>query len=57
MLQQAKARRTRNPAGRRGAPVSLHPLTFEDAVTALAQVQMPAKPKRKKRKARPAKGK
>jgi hypothetical protein len=51
MPQQAKTRKPRNPAGRRGAPVSLYPLSFEEAVTALGQVQMPAKPKRKKRKA------
>jgi hypothetical protein len=57
MLLKTKARKPRNPAGRRGAPLSLHPLSFDDAVTALAQVQMPAKSKRKKRKAKPAKGK
>jgi hypothetical protein len=56
MPQKRKAK-PRNPAGRRGAPLSLHPLSFEDAVTALAQIQMPAKSKRKKRKAKPAKGK
>ena len=47
MPQMSKARKPRNPAGRRGAPVSLYPLSFEDAVTGLAQVQMPAKPKRR----------
>jgi hypothetical protein len=57
MPQKARARKPRNPAGRRGAPLSLHPLSFDDAVSALAHVQMPAKPKRKKRKAGAAKGK
>jgi len=32
-----------NPAGKRGMPVSLYPLSFADAVSGLAQVQMPAK--------------
>jgi hypothetical protein len=36
-----------NPAGKRGAPVSLYPLSFQDAVSGLAQVQMPAKDKQK----------
>jgi hypothetical protein len=38
-------------------PLSLYPLSFGDAVSALAQVQMPAKSKRKKRTRKPAKGK
>jgi hypothetical protein len=57
MPQKPKAAKPRNPSGRRGAPLSLHPLSFDDAVTALAQIQMPAKSKRKKRKANPPKGK
>ncbi len=42
-----------NPAGQRGAPVSLYPLSFQDAVAGLAQVQMPEK---EKPKAKPKKG-
>jgi hypothetical protein len=34
-----------NPAGKEGTPVSLYPLSFNDAVSGLAQVQMPAKDK------------
>jgi hypothetical protein len=45
-----------NPAGKEGAPVSLHPLDFEEAVAALAQVKMPALDS-KKPKAKPAEGK
>jgi hypothetical protein len=36
-----------NPAGNRGMPVSLYPLSFQDAVSGLAQVQMPPKNKQK----------
>jgi hypothetical protein len=43
-----------NPAGKRGLPVSLYPLSFKEAVSGLAQVQMPEK---EKPKAKPAKGK
>jgi len=44
-----------NPAGKEGLPVSLHPLTFDEAVAGLAQVKMPEsekeKPKAKPKKA------
>jgi hypothetical protein len=43
-----------NPAGKRGAPVSLYPLSFTEAVAGLAQVKMPEK---EKPKGKPAKGK
>jgi hypothetical protein len=48
--------RVPNPAGKAGSPVSLHPLSFEEAVSGLGQMKMPEtetkKPeaKRKKRK-------
>jgi len=45
-----------NPAGKEGAPVSLYPLSFTEAVAGLAQVKMP-EPDSKKPKAKPAKGK
>ena len=37
----------RNPQGRAGAPVSLYPLSFDEAVTGLAQVKPPEKPQAK----------
>ena len=49
------AEKPRNPAGKRGAPVSLYPLTFKEAVAGLAQVRMP-EPNSKKPKAIPKKG-
>ena len=30
-----------NPAGKNGAPVSLYPLSFTEAIAGLAQVKMP----------------
>jgi len=43
-----------NPAGKEGLPVSLHPLSFDEAVAGLAQVKMPEpdskKPKTEKGK-------
>ena len=45
-----------NPAGKEGLPVSLHPLTFDEAVTGLAQTKMP-KPDSKKPAAKPDKSK
>jgi len=41
-----------NPAGKNGAPVSLYPLKFEEAVAGLAQVKVPEKeqPKDKPKK-------
>jgi hypothetical protein len=44
-----------NPQGRAGAPVSLHPLSFDEAAFGLAQVKMPEREK-KKPKAKPSKG-
>jgi hypothetical protein len=44
-----------NPAGRAGFPVSLYPLSFEEAVSGLAQVKMPGQSK--KPTAKPKKGK
>jgi len=44
-----------NPQGRAGSPISLYPLSFEDAVTGLGQVK-PPQPE-KKPKAMPKKGK
>ena len=56
-MEQRKGGRktTRNPAGRAGAPVSLYPLSFKEAVAGLAQVKMPDPAKKPKRngKARP----
>jgi len=45
-----------NPAGKDGQPVSLHPLSFDEAVAGLAQVKPPA-PEKKKPRAAPRKGK
>jgi hypothetical protein len=42
-------RKARNPAGKHGAPVSLYPLSFKEAVAGLAQVKMPS-PENKKPK-------
>ena len=36
-----------NPAGKKGSPVSLYPLTFTEAVAGLAQVKIPEKEKPK----------
>jgi hypothetical protein len=45
-----------NPAGKEGVPVSLYPLSFDEAVSGLAQTKMPGpKPDSKKPKAKPAK--
>jgi hypothetical protein len=43
-----------NPAGKQGAPVSMYPLSFEDAVAGLAQVK-PPEPEDKKPQAKPKK--
>jgi hypothetical protein len=43
-----------NPAGKEGLPVSLHPLSFDEAIEGLAQTKMPEakeKPKAKPKKA------
>jgi hypothetical protein len=51
-----RKKQPRNPAGKVGLPISLHPLSFEEAVSGLAQVKMP-EPESKKPKATPKKGK
>jgi hypothetical protein len=43
-----------NPAGKAGIPVSLYPLSFDEAVAGLAQTKMPDS---KKPPAKPTKGK
>jgi hypothetical protein len=43
-----------NPAGQRGVPVSLYPLSFKEAVAGLGAVRMPEK---EKPSAKPKKGK
>jgi hypothetical protein len=45
-----------NPKGRQGEPISLAPLTFEEAVAGLAQVK-PLEREKEKPKAKPKKGK
>jgi hypothetical protein len=45
-----------NPAGKEGMPVSLYPLTFDEAVAGLAQTKMP-EPEKKEPKAKPKKAK
>ena len=37
-----------NPAGKAGAPVSLYPLSFTEAVAGLAKVKMPEREKKSK---------
>jgi len=49
-------KKTPNPAGKHGAPISLYPLSFTEAVSGLAQVKMP-EPDSKKPNAKPTKGK
>lgn len=49
-----KHREPRNPEGRAGLPVSLYPLSFEEAIAGLAEVRMPQADK-KKPKAHPKK--
>jgi hypothetical protein len=44
-----------NPKGREGAPISLKPLSFDEAVAGLAQAK-PPEPENKKPKAKPKKG-
>jgi hypothetical protein len=39
--RQSNKQKTPNPAGRKGAPVSLYPLSFNEAVAGLAQVKLP----------------
>jgi hypothetical protein len=45
-----------NPKGRAGEPISLAPLSFEEAIAGLAQVK-PPEPEKKKPKAAPKKAK
>jgi len=45
---------TPNPKGRAGEPVSLHPLSFDEAVEGLAQTK-PPDPEKKKPKAKKSK--
>jgi hypothetical protein len=47
MKSRNKQKNSRNPAGREGLPVSLYPLSFQDAVSGPAQVRMPLKEKPK----------
>jgi len=56
MKSRKKQMNPRNPAGKAGHPVSLYPLSFEEAVSGLAQVKMPETDS-KKPKAKPEKGK
>lgn len=51
-----KQRKVPNPEGKRGLPVSLYPLSFDEAMGGLAQTKMP-EPNSKKPPAKPAKGK
>jgi hypothetical protein len=51
-----KRRASPNPAGREGQPVSLYPLSFDEAVSGLAQTKMP-EADNKKPPAKPTKGK
>jgi hypothetical protein len=46
-MKANKKKRPPNPAGRAGAPVSLYPLNFKEAVAGLAQVKMPESDKKK----------
>jgi hypothetical protein len=55
MKSRKKQTKPRNPAGREGQPVSLYPLSFDEAVSGLAQTKMP-EPDSKKPPAKPAKG-
>jgi hypothetical protein len=55
MAKVRKVSANRNPAGKEGAPVSLYPLSFEEAVSGLAQTKMPEPDSKKP--AKPAKGK
>jgi hypothetical protein len=41
-----------NPAGKEGQPVSLYPLSFEEAVAGLAQVKMPQPIKKPKKQSK-----
>jgi hypothetical protein len=54
MNKAGSPKSSRNPHGRAGEPISLHPLSFEDAVAGLAQVKTP-EPEKKKPKAKPKK--
>jgi hypothetical protein len=53
---KTKKKHNPNPAGKEGIPVSLYPLSFDEAIGGLAQTKMP-EPDSKKPPAKPAKGK
>jgi hypothetical protein len=55
LLSVSSKKHIPNPAGKAGHPVSLHPLSFDEAVAGLAQVKMP-EPEKEKPKATPKKG-
>jgi hypothetical protein len=55
-MKKLSRRNPRNPEGRNGQPISLHPLTFDEAIAGFAQVKPPQHPKEKP-KAKPKKGK
>jgi len=42
-----RTKRNTNPAGKAGFPVSLYPLSFEEAVSGLARVKMPETDKKR----------
>jgi hypothetical protein len=53
--QQTKAktaRTARNQAGKRGLPVSLYPMSLEEALSGFAQVKMPENIKRRPKQTR-----
>lgn len=49
-------KRIPNPKGREGEPISLAPLSLEEAVSGLAQVKMPERGKKKPKAKPPKKG-
>lgn len=55
MKSRKKQTEPRNPAGQKGQPVSLYPLSFDEAVSGLAQTKMP-ETDNKKPPAKPEKG-
>jgi hypothetical protein len=55
MSRPRSHKEARNPKGRAGEPISLAPLTFDEAIAGLAQVKMQESEK-KKPKAKPKKG-
>jgi len=49
MAGKRKTSKVPNPAGKEGIPVSLYPLSFDEAVTGLAQTKMPEPDSKKPR--------